>query len=293
MTREQIDNNRALIIEELRNTKREGVEELIARLDKTEFFTAVCKGHDEAPGGAANQALWRLWFARKSAAAEAIEDEDLVLACLGGVFSPSEAIRSIVAEADKDSIGYCDCLPFGTEPEPEFEYVVKDEYIDVVFDQDDYRMWIGTEGHNVFDGSENLSTFQVHHVISLPARNHGRDEILVLGDDAGLFSLMFLSEDGSPALYYSDRRVFAYTDFVFYISRFPQYRSSYIAARNTKGRWGVFRVTENRKNPNDHKILCSKLIEFTYRDPDKAVDSMRGHSGSEIKVRDSYFYTRI
>lgn len=359
MTREQIDNNRKTIIEELRAAKRKGVEELIGLMDRHGFFTAGCDRHDVTAGGTANHSLWLLWLARQTredilrARSEIdIPEEDLVIACLchdicdcgfdksitghgrrsmeilkkakvelsedaliavmqhrhpglsekGPASSrdsgdPREIMHYILYSSDCRSIEYGDSIPFGTAPLPEFQGIAKDAYIDCTFDQEDHRMWIGEQGHSgVFDGLETLSTFMVHHVASIPVRSRGSEDILVLSDDAGLFSLMFLSEEGDGStrdMYRSDRSMFAWTELSFYITRFPQYRSSYIAARNAKGRWGLLRVQENRKHPEDHRIKCEKVVDFTYRDESKAVAAMRSHTGNLIRITHRHFYSRI
>ena len=89
MNREQIDANRLLIIDELRATKVEGVENLIALMDKHGFFSACCHSHDDSEGGTANHSLWVLWFARETREALLkerpeldIPEESLTIACL-------------------------------------------------------------------------------------------------------------------------------------------------------------------------------------------------------------------
>lgn len=66
MTREQIDSNRKIIIEELCATKRSGVDTLVEMMDRYDFFTARCHSHDDQDGGTANHSLWLLWFARQT-----------------------------------------------------------------------------------------------------------------------------------------------------------------------------------------------------------------------------------
>jgi len=320
MTQEQIDNNRRIIVEELSATKIEGIEGLIDSMDKVGFFTEQCSSHDDGPGGMANHSLWMLWFGREHFGDCEENAEVLVLACLCHHLSKNayqklpviasllgnvpENVQQAVLQAEKDSIEYCDCIPFGTKPTAPFCGVEEDVYTDVTFDLGDHVMWMGLKGHDdVFDGSEELSQFMVHHVMSLPVREtkemggdgNGKD-VLVLSDDNGMYSLMLLSEDGkngSEDLYRSDRVVFGYTDFEFYISRYPQHRTSYVAARNAKGRWGVCRIREDKKRRSGHVIIIERTVEFTYRNPDKALEAMYGHTGHLIRVKHSNFYSKI
>lgn len=303
MTRETIDNNRALIIEALRATKKEEAEGIISRMTRSNFFTASCTGHDESEGGKANQALWRLYFARQIWAEMlrkdpqlGLEEEDVVIAALD--HSSSSRTDAIVNEAERKSIEYCDSIPYGSEAAEVFKAQREDCYVDIVFDQDDHRMWLGSNDYEgIFDGSETLSEFPVHHVASVPVRpdGNGRD-ILVMHDDDSMYAMMFLSEDGDEEaadLYRSDKVMFGYSELVFFITRYPQYRSSYIAARNAKGFWGVYRVRENRKKRADHKIIVEKVVDFTWRSCTKAVGHMSGHTGYPISVLHPDFYTRI
>jgi len=327
MTREQIDNNRRRIEEELRGTKREGVEDLIRGLEKIGFFSASCKGHDEQEGGAANSALWALYIARKAREytlrkhpeAPVAAEEDLILAVLGNSLignrimadlvaaeqnaeaasgSDAPSLGEAVADAYRQAVGYADSIPFGAEQERPFRAVKEDRYIDIVLDVDDHRMWFGVDDHEgVFDGSEELSGFPVHHVLSVPVRPDadGKD-MMVLFDDNAMYSLMVLSEDGGRGkenLYRSDKVIFGYTELEFYITRFPQYRSSYIAARNAKGMWGVFRVRENKKRNNDHRILLDRVVDFSWRSKEKALGNLRSHTALPILVSHPEFYSRI
>lgn len=301
MNREQIENNRQRIIEELRSTKMECVENVIPMMDKGGFFTARCQRHDESEGGLANHSLWVLDFARRSTE----EDPELLtLACLcrhvrNGYekmgLQLSASMSETVDKAAEAAIEYADSIPFGSDLLPEYKAAEKDAYVDILFDQDDHVMWSGAEGRDdVFAGTETPVGFPVHHVMSVPVRPDGKgDDILVMYDDNSMYSLMFLSEEGEKDLHRSDKVMFGYRDLVFFITRYPMYRASYIAARNAKGLWGVLRVRVNRKASNDHLILVERVVDYRWRSADKAVSHMMSHSGNLISVRDSRFYTRM
>lgn len=291
----------------LAELKTAGMEELVAPLDASGFFTAGCKGHDEAEGGAVSHALWTLRFAREivSRDAIAIDDEELVAASLvhgtsdeglvqkSGMTQISEACRQVVAEAAAMAVAYCDCIPFGTQPIDVPEPDELDEWIDTVLDNDDHRLWTGGDDE-FYDSIGNSSIFPCHLVKTLTVR--GADEecdIAILSDDAGGYTLMMLSsEEGEDALFRSDRRVFVYTDMVFYITRFPQYRSSYVALRNVKGKWGLVALRDDRKLRSGHLIADEKVVDFTYRSPGKAAHALHGRDGREIGITDPYFYTK-
>ena len=305
---------------ELRSTGKEGIEDLIGKLDEAGFFTAGCRGHDEAEGGAVSHALWTLHFAREIVrraaeggsgaedfpGAEAIQDEELIMASLvngtcgeglvptSGKAQVSGACRQVIAEASAMAIAYCDCIPFGTKPIDVAGPDVLDEWIDTVLDNDDHRLWTG--GDDEFYGTfGNSSAFPCHLVMTLTARGAGEEcDVAILSDDTGNYTLMLLSsEEGEDALFRSDRGVFVYTDMVFYITRFPQYRSSYVALRNAKGKWGLVALRDDRKMRSGHLMADEKAADFTYRSPGKAAHAIRSRNGSEIGITHPDFYVKV
>ena len=308
MTWEERKYCRESAIAELRSTGREDVEALIASLDEEGFFTAGCKGHDEAEGGAASHVLWTIRFAREvlrrreadGQGQAGITDSELVTAAFVHGTSHdrpgliSEVCSTIVAEAAEMAISYCDCIPFGTKPIDIAEPDELDEWIDCVLDSDDHRLWTG--GDDEFYGSiENSSSFPCHLVMTLTVR--GADEecdVAILSDDAGSYSLMLLSsEDGEDALFRSDRRVFVYTGMVFYITRYPRYRSSHVALRNAKGKWGLVALRDDRKRRSGHLLSDEKVVDFTNRSPGKAAHALQSRNGGTIGITHPDFYTKI
>lgn len=311
MTWEEKKYCREAAIAELRSTAAEGIEELIAKLDGEGFFTSGCKGHDEAEGGAVSHALWTLHFAREiagSAAPAMVPDRELIMATLGrstsegGAMSVSEglsgavsdACKALIDEAAEMAVAYCDCIPFGTKPIDVPDPDELDEWIDCVLDNDDHRLWTGGDDE-FYESIENSSTFPCHLVRTLTVR--GADEecdVAILSDDISSYTLMLLSsEDGEDALFRSDRRVFVYTGMVFYITRFPQYRSSYVALRNAKGKWGLVALRDDRKRRSGHLIAEEKVVDFTNRSPGKAAWSLRSRNGGTIGITHPDFYTKI
>ena len=74
------------IINELRNTNRDGIDNLIAEMEKGGFFTAPCSGahHLAEPGGLMKHSFNVLEYARKLNVAlnAKIDDESIVIAAL-------------------------------------------------------------------------------------------------------------------------------------------------------------------------------------------------------------------
>lgn len=328
MTWEERKYCREAALAELRSTGKEGIEDLIRKLDEAGFFTSGCKGHDEAEGGAVSHALWALHFAREisarkaseaggevpeieadgSAAPAAVPDSELIMATLGRSTSEglsgaaSDACRALIDEAEEMAVAYCDCIPFGTKPIEVAEPEEMDEWIDCVLDSDDHRLWTGGDDE-FYESMENSSSFPCHLVMTLTVR--GKDsgaadlsedecDVAILSDDIGGYTLMLLSsEDGEDALFRSDRRVFAYTGMVFYITRYPQYRSSYVALRNAKGKWGLVALRDDRKRRSGHLLAEEKVVDFVNRSPGKAAWSLRSRNGGTIGITHPDFYTKI
>jgi len=319
MTQEQIDNNRSAFIQELRETKIEGINTMIGIMDRYRLFTRKCKRHDETEGGLANYLLWALKFARESAVTMRKEfpelelpEESVTMQCLcEGIcfhdepkvkekkdltlarqvmakvpFSPLS--RQLITDAKRVSIGFCDCIPFGTEQRKPVKAKKEDCYEEVCMDEVEHRMWMGSD--------EFEAKFPVHVIMSVPVNIKGKGkDVLVAYDDNKMFSLLFMTEEGGRGkkpVYASDKAMFGYTDLEFYITRYPLYRSCYIAARNAKGMWGLLRVRENRKDHGD-KILVEKVVDFNWRTSDKVLDHLMGHTGFPISIKHPDFYTMI
>ena len=71
----------------LRETKRKGIEDLILAIQKTDFYTCQCGGHDRYPGGTLNHSLWVLDVARTELRQHpesypGITNDQLIIVCL-------------------------------------------------------------------------------------------------------------------------------------------------------------------------------------------------------------------
>ena len=207
-------------------------------------------------------------------------------------------LHCILHHSDSESIEFADSIPFSAMPEQTTCPVSTDFYQNCILDPEEHMIWLGAEGRDdVLEMTELMPEFPVHQIYSIRIRPGSNDaDIAIMSDDNGLYALAFLSEEsceGHPPVYRSDKVLFGYTELIFYISRFPMYRSSYILARNAKGRWGIYRIRENKKKNGGHKIIVEKMVEFTYRYPEKASLSLRSHSKHLIGIKHNYFYTEF
>ena len=80
-------NNQAIFEQQLREARRDGVDELIAAIRKTDFYSARCGGHDKDAGGTLRHSLWVYSAAKKILAKDAnkypgIAADSLALVCL-------------------------------------------------------------------------------------------------------------------------------------------------------------------------------------------------------------------
>lgn len=65
MTRQELDQNKKILTQELRAIGRNGMEEFIQDIDAGGYFEARCSGHDRESGGTVNHCLWTLRIARQ------------------------------------------------------------------------------------------------------------------------------------------------------------------------------------------------------------------------------------
>ena len=65
MTRQEVDQNKVILIQELLSIGRSGMEEFIRDIESGGFFEARCSGHDRETGGTVNHCLWALKIARQ------------------------------------------------------------------------------------------------------------------------------------------------------------------------------------------------------------------------------------
>ena len=73
-------NTKTQIINLLRSTNREGMENVINFLENSDFFTARCHSHHKYTGGMADHALETLNIARMTA--RGIPEDSLIICCL-------------------------------------------------------------------------------------------------------------------------------------------------------------------------------------------------------------------
>lgn len=76
----QTMNTKDQIINLLRSTNREGIENVINFLESSNFFTARCHSHHKYTGGMADHALETLNIARKRS--RGIPEDSLIICCL-------------------------------------------------------------------------------------------------------------------------------------------------------------------------------------------------------------------
>lgn len=80
-------DNRDVFEQELIKTGRNGIDQLIAELAKTDFYECHCWGHDRYKGGTLNHSLWTLLIARKTlennpSRYPGVTDNSLIIVCL-------------------------------------------------------------------------------------------------------------------------------------------------------------------------------------------------------------------
>lgn len=365
MTKDIIEKNRELYIEEFKATGRLGVEHIISYLDSHNFFEAQCNGHDREPGGTANHSLWVLKFARETRESilkkhpeKDIPEDELIFTCLlhdvcdcnpkpkehgrrsreimekrikdftfsNDVLdavnshmhsclygsknkssqqssSKRELLHYLIVNSDHRAIEYAGGIPFGTEPKPNIFYRLEDDNLTttVRYNNIEHRYW----WNNGYDDTiwkdiidlESLpeATSQVKAYLYIREWPLEAD-FAIMNNEKGnmaLFVVRRLSCMGGPTLMSSDKAGFDYTEFIVYVSRYPQYRSSYIVGRKTNGKWGIISAKDQFHDNNGYPIGITQQVNYEYDDPDSAIDAMRGNTGHQIRVRHSSFFKKI
>lgn len=306
MDSQEIARNREIIIEELLATKRAGIEGLIEQLDGRGFFGARLSEHDTGEGGMANHALWLLKFARE--AGIDLPEESLPIVCLlhdvmdqtlfrkaGFELLPEERdVAALLERPDRRAVEYAAGIPFTAEQAGFRAPKVSFEPISMLFDEEDHRLWWDNIGADDFSYCKPI---EATLLVSMCLHKGGTEpDCAIVMDENGAMAFMYLyeiSEDGK-ALMQSDRTCFAFADFTFYISRYPQYRPSYIMAQRLDGKWGAFSIKDNFGKKNRFPIMeTTPIARFENRNKEAAFRSMKSRKGYPIRVRHSDFYIEL
>lgn len=213
-----------------------------------------------------------------------------------------ELLHYLVRNSDSRAIEYASGIPYGTDPKRIFYQIINDEEPVIVnFDNKEHRYWWDTLGDaNLWKRYVDLKNMpqtqafrKAHLFISGWSFNA---DFSVLKDEKGnlaLFVIRYSSSSEGTTLMASDKAGFVYTEFVAYVSRYPQYRPSYIVGRKTNGKWGIIRAKDQVKENKRPPIGITRQVDYEYDDCDSALNAMIGDTGHKIRVLHTNFFKKI
>ncbi|MBR2395903.1 MAG: hypothetical protein IKB00_04770, partial [Bacteroidaceae bacterium] len=213
----------------------------------------------------------------------------------------AELLHYLVHNSDHRAIEYTSGIPFGTEPKNRLYYKKETYPTTVYFDKNEQRYWWN-------NGGDFAQWKQIKELDKLPATPAKvtmflyirewplEPDLAVIENEQGnkaLFAIRYLSGFGLPTLLTSDKAGFDYTEFIVYMSRFPQYRASYIVGRKTNGKWGIVAAKDQFAEEDDILIRITPKLDYEYDDPDSAINSMTSYKGYQTRVRHTAFYKKV
>lgn len=218
--------------------------------------------------------------------------------------SKRELLHYLIVNSDHRAIEYAGGIPFGTEPkESRYYHVCKEENpTNVWYDNKEKRYWYNSGNinsiWNYYIDLESLSKTIAQTKAYLYIRDHCPTEpdFTIMKNELGHLAIFVVRKffcQGGPVLMSSDKAGFDYTEFIIYVSRYPQYRSSYIVGRKTNGNWGIISAKDQTCDNNGYPIGLTQQVNYEYDDPDAAIDDMRGNTGHTIRVRHTSFFKKV
>jgi hypothetical protein len=257
MTQDVINRNRDLYIKELNATGLPGVNHIISYLDSHHFFEAHCNGHDRYPGGTANHSLWVLKFAREDRASilknhpeKNIPEGDLVLTCL---------LHDV-----------CNCNPrpgvHGRRSREILSQRIKGfTFSHYVLDAVNAHMHSALyKGGPKSTQNSNSTKALLHYLVfdsDHRAIEYGGN--IPFGKEPQTIDPNLDIRDKVNPILASNKAGVNYTEIIAYVTRFPQYRPSYILGRKTNGTWDIISV-RNLLNINNGDITIRYLTDYEF-----------------------------
>lgn len=214
----------------------------------------------------------------------------------------AELLHYLVRNSDSRAIEYANGIPYGTEPKRIHYHLINDEEPVIVnYDKIEHRYWWDTLGDanlwRRYVNLKNMPESQALRKAHLFIREWPLEaDFTVLQDEKGnlaLFVVRQFSGFGCPTLMASDKAGFDYTEFVAFVSRYPQYRPSYIVGRKTSGKWGIISAKDQMRENNRIPIGITRQVDYEYDDCESALNAMVGETGHRIRVLHSHFYKKI
>ena len=211
-------------------------------------------------------------------------------------------LHAILRSADHKSIEFANNIPFTTEPSDPIAPRCVQIPCSLYFDKVENKLWLDDVGINSLKRTDGTSMLvddlaTLHGTISLFAwmRNHPLEaDITVVKNDDNRLAILtttYLSGFGMPTVSMSDHRCFGYLDITFYVSNYPDFRSSYIIAQVLNGKWGAaaYKVSIKQKP----MIIIFPQVDYIYSTEHEAIDAIRhGRKQFRRQIDNPMFYRR-
>lgn len=270
LTSEQYNYNVEEFKRLLRSTKRKGIETVIQSLEREGFFDAHCYSHDRFKGGTLNHCLWVTKFGletfnellKESPFDFALRDYSVILVCLLHDVCDSEGFKSVPTRArnGKRLHGFRSMRILYGFKKPDFpnQCMFSSIELNAVSRHMHYKAIhlgpvstrrakdIKTQLHYILKNSDGRA---VEYYKNIPYGTKPRGPIDCKADSKS-FSIP-LNADGKVVVSvnkkdngnYSISGLGEVADAVFYITRFPDYRDSYVMVKSVEdGLWRSVRI---------------------------------------------------
>lgn len=215
--------------------------------------------------------------------------------------STVELIHYLVHNSDHRAIEYASGIPFGTKAKDRIFHKKTIHSTTVYFDKTENRFW-WDNGYDIrrWKNDKDLTGLPVSDakvIFHLFLREWPLEaDFTIMENGQGnkaLFVLQYLSGFGTPTLMSTDKAGFDYMEFVAYLSRYPQYRNSYILGRRTNGKWGVIAIKDQFKLNDDILIRITPKADYLYDNPDLALEAMDSNRKFRTRLSHTDFYKKI
>ena len=213
--------------------------------------------------------------------------------------NPSQVLAYILSGAKKNALDYAPGIPVSVRPLDAVMPKPRNETSCVYLDEEDHRLWanVSLPEFKSFEHADVKDFFRVGTTCVVPLSINGDDsqtDCAVVCDESGMMAFLskYSIEDDGTVFMNSDRICFGYSDIVLFLSRYPQYRPSYVLAQRSDGKWGAFsiKVSGKKRVP---VVDVVPLVRHEFRNRDAAIRAMKTRAGYPARVRHHLFYNEI
>lgn len=205
----------------------------------------------------------------------------------------------ILSGSIKNAQDYASGIPYSQKPLEKILPRPMNVCSEVYMDEEDHRLWwnVTLPGFEAHDNPELKDFTKVPTTSILPLTigdGSTEPECAVLTDESGVMGFLagFTREEDGTVFMRSDRLCFGYSDMVFFLSRYPHYRPSYVLAQRTDGKWGAFSIkASGKKRPPIVDVV--PLVRHESRNKEAAIRSIKTKAGYPARVKHHLFYNEI